>query len=254
MRLPHPHSPADYLDYSLTLAPGGRASERLAVFIHGFGSDQKGDKARFFRERFNAAGCDFLAFDHRGHGASSGTMTELTVTRNLEDAEAILLSVGEGYRTRILIGSSMGGQTAAWLAARRPKDIAANLLIAPAFRFFQNPEKDFGPREVASLRKTGVARLRNDWLDVKIGRALLTDARRYKPAELAPAYRTPTLILHGIEDASVPYEDSVGFVRRCKARPLELILIAGGDHRLTDRKDMLFEEMAGFCRRIGAMR
>jgi pimeloyl-ACP methyl ester carboxylesterase len=150
----------------------------------------------------------------------------------------------------VVIGSSFGGQLAAWAAARDPHVIAANLLIAPAFAFYENRVRDLGPEGEARLRAEGYAVVRNEWVTTTIGVALVDDAAGYGLDRLLPRYRTPTLILHGTEDTTVPLVGSVEFVRRSAARPLELVAIAGGDHRLTDHKAALFDHMVGFLGRL----
>jgi pimeloyl-ACP methyl ester carboxylesterase len=249
-----PHAPHEYLDFTLTLPDAGRPADILMIYIHGFASHQKGEKVLYLRDRWTAAGCAFLAFDHRGHGDSSGTMAELTVTRSLEDLDAIITTQGMDFKQRVLIGSSMGGQTAAWYAARYPDRITANLLIAPGFRFLENRIRDLGPDGVEGLLREGKMTVRNEWVEVTIGKGLLEDAKRYPVKNLLPAYQTPTLILHGTQDDSVPFEDSVAFAQKTSARPMDLLLIAGGDHRLTDHKETLFLEMHTFCQRIGLFR
>lgn len=242
-------SPNESIAYTLTPPPGDRTPDTLVIYVHGFASHQKGEKALYLKDQFNAIGWAFLSFDHRGHGDSSGTMTELTVTRNLEDLDAILMSQGAGYKRRILVGSSMGGQTAAWYAARHPDQITANLLMAPAFRFLENRIRDLGPERVKSLEREGQITIQNEWVEVTIGQQLIEDAKQYPLEKLLPDYKTPTLIIHGTQDDQVPFADSVAFAQQSKARPLELLLITGGDHRLTDYKETLFSEMKAFCQR-----
>ncbi len=249
-----PHGFREYLDFTLTLPKASRQADTLVVYIHGFASHQKGEKVLYLRDRFRAAGCAFLAFDHRGHGDSSGTMAELTVTRNLEDLDAIITAQGARFKRRVLIGSSMGGQTAAWYAARHPDRITANLLIAPGFRFLENRIRDLGPKGVGELLREGLMTVRNEWVEVTIGKGLLEDAKRYPVEKLLPDYETPTLILHGTRDDAVPFEDSVAFAQKTRARPMDLKLIAGGDHRLTDHKETLFLEMHAFCKRINLLK
>ncbi|MBI3610803.1 MAG: alpha/beta fold hydrolase [Nitrospirae bacterium] len=243
----------EYIDFTLTLPKGRRKPDSLAIYLHGFSSHHRGEKALYFRDRFNEIGAAFLAFDHRGHGNSSGRMEELTVTRNLEDIETVLTSQGAGFKHRILIGSSMGGQTAAWYAARHPDRIAANLLIAPGFGFLERRMSDLGPNGLEMFRTEGKMTIKNEWIEATIGWALLEDGRQYPVKKLLSDYRTPTLILHGTEDEAVPFEDSVDFARQSSARPLELLLIAGGDHRLTDHKENLFLTMQTFCKRLGLL-
>jgi pimeloyl-ACP methyl ester carboxylesterase len=252
-RLPLPGHPGSHLDYTMTARAGGIRPATVVVYIHGFASHQKGEKALYFRDRFVEAGCDYLAFDHRGHGDSSGTMKELTVTNNIEDLEAVLSSLCGEYKNRVLIGSSMGGQTAAWHAALHPGRVAANLLIAPGFRFLENRKRDLGSEGIRLLRDQGQMTVKNEWVSVTVGPALLDDGERYPVEKLVQKYKTPTLILHGTQDESVPYADSVSFAEKSIARPLELVLIAGGDHRLTDHKEELFRSMQAFLAGLKVM-
>lgn len=243
-------SAGEFLDYTLSVPPVCGNPDTVVIYVHGFASTQRGEKALYFAERFVARGDAYLAFDLRGHGASSGTMAELTVTRALADVEAMLAWARERFGRIVVIGSSLGGQLAAWAAARDPNLIAATLLIAPAFAFYENRVRDLGPEGVARLQAEGYAVVQNEWVTTTIGRDLVDDAAGYGLERLLPVYRTPTLILHGADDATVPLSGSVEFVRRSSARPLELVAIAGGDHRLTTHKAVLFEYMAGFLERL----
>jgi pimeloyl-ACP methyl ester carboxylesterase len=241
----------EYVEYTLSCPSSCENPDTVVVYIHGFASNQRGEKAAYFGERFVARGDAYLTFDLRGHGASSGTMEELTVTRALADVEAMLAWARERFGRLVVIGSSFGGQLAAWASARNPKAITANLLIAPAFSFYENRVRDFGPEGMARLRAEGYALVQNEWITATIGRDLVEDAEGYGLERLLPAYRTPTLILHGTEDSTVPLAGSIEFARRSAARPLELVAIAGGDHRLTEHKTTLFDYMENFMARLG---
>jgi pimeloyl-ACP methyl ester carboxylesterase len=246
-RLTLPNS--DSLDYTLTLP--SRQTEILFIYIHGFASHQRGEKALYFRDRVVEQGIAYLAFDLRGHGDSSGTIRTLTLTRALEDLSAILTGPAAPYRRIVLIGSSMGGQLAVWTAAWNPDRIAASILIAPSFSFYENRLHDLGEAGLRRLNQEGETRIRNEWIDVPIGRALMEDAKQYQIEKILPTYRTPTLLLHGTADTTVPLEGSIEFVRRAAARPLDLVLIGGGDHRLSQQKTYLFDLIMTFVRQIG---
>jgi len=243
-------SPGEYLDYTLSCPPSCESPETVVIYVHGFASHQRGEKALYFGECFVARGDAYLTFDLRGHGSSSGTMEELTVSRAIEDLEGVLGWARARFARCIVIGSSLGGQISAWTAARHPGIIAANVLIAPAFGFHENRTHDLGRDGLARLHAEGTLAIRNEWVTVTIGRGLVDDAARYIVKDLLPSYRTPTLILHGTEDTTVPLEGSLDFVRRSAARPLELVVYAGGDHRLTAHKADLFEAMAAFLGRL----
>lgn len=239
----------DHLDYTLTLP--SRPAEILVVYIHGFASHQGGEKAIYFRDRAVERGMAYLTFDLRGHGDSSGTIRELTLTRGLEDLSAILAGPAAPFRKIVLIGSSMGGQLAVWTAAWNPNRIAAAVLIAPSFSFYQNRLRDLGEGGLRRLNQEGEMRIKNEWIDVTVGREMIEDAKGYDIEKILPTYLTPTLILHGTADATVPPEGSFDFLRRAAARPLDLVLIGGGDHRLSRQKDYLFDMMTAFLHRIG---
>ncbi len=244
------HSPKESLDYTLSLPERKDDTDTLVVYVHGFASHQNGEKVVYFRRRFNERGTAFLAFDHRGHGNSSGTMKEMTVTQNLEDLHEILHTVGRPFNKLVLIGSSMGGQTAAWYARTHPERISANLLIAPAFRFLENRKRDLGAEGLEKLQREGELVVKNQWAEVTIGKGIIEDAQKYPMETLLEGYQTPTLILHGVEDDSVPVQDSIEFTQKAKSRPLELLMIAGGDHRLTEHKETLFNHMHLFLSKI----
>lgn len=246
-------SDGDVLDYTLRTPAGCDEPDTVVVYVHGFASHQWGEKALYFGERFTALGCAYLTFDLRGHGASGGTMEQLTVSRALDDVDTALAWAASRFVRCVVIGSSLGGHLAAWAAVRTPDRIAANLLIAPAFAFHEHRVRDLGEAGLARLRAEGVFTVRNDWITATIGRDLIDDAAQYAMDRLIPRYRTPTLILHGSHDESVPVDGSVEFVRRSAARPLELAVFGGGDHRLTDRKGELFERMRLFLQGLGLL-
>ncbi len=241
------------IDYTLTLPAGPGKPETVVIYLHGFASDQQGEKVLYLRDRFVENGTAFLAFDHRGHGVSDGTMREWTLTRNLEDVGAIFKAVAGDFKKRVLIGSSMGGQTAAWFTLRNPGMVTANLLIAPSFTFLENRRRELGARGLKRLKTLGEYTVKNRWIEVTVGIQCLRDAERYTLDRLVRRYRTPTLILHGTEDDAVPCGVSLEFLKKAKARPLEVLLIGGGDHRLTAHKQVLFSHMAAFCRQLGIL-
>ena len=76
---------------------------------------------------------------------------------------------------------------------------------------------------------------------LEFGWGAVADEDRYDLDRLAADLRTPSLLIHGAEDAVVPPELSRDFAHSCSAA--ELVEIEGGDHRLSEQKDLLFEIM-----------
>ena len=223
---------------------------RTAVFVHGLGSNRRGDKAEHFAERFADLGWGFLALDLRGHGESGGGMEQLTLSRCLEDLHAVLAWLPDPRSVGLMIGSSMGGAVTAWYQARHPAAGRCIALIAPAFRF---PARfaELPAAEMAEWRRSGVRRFLSEWIDLKIGYSLVEDSTQYTFDELLRTYAAPTLILHGMQDVAVPWQDSVSFIERAACPNIHLLLIKEGDHRLTRQKAYLFDSMTDWLREHG---
>ena len=220
----------------------GHSPSPAALFIPGLGSYRRGEKARCFATRFGAEGRAFASLDLRGHGDSDGAVRDLTMSRMLADVSvaAAWLAAQAGTSRIVLIGASMGAALAAWHAARHPESIAALVLLAPALGFPTAFVRTLDPGALARWRSTGAHRLRSEWIDVELGRALLEDAARYDAGELTRTLATPALLIHGMRDQTLPWEHSVDFVRAQRRAPADLYLVAAGDHRLTDQKELVF--------------
>jgi pimeloyl-ACP methyl ester carboxylesterase len=224
-------------------APAGDAP--VAVFIHGFGSNRRGEKSLYFAERFAQAGWGYLAFDFRGHGESDGRLRELTLTGLLEDlgsALAWLEARLPGHHVqKLLVASSMGASVAAWHLLAHPGAARGLAMIGPSLRFPAGMAASLAPEELAAWRAEGVRRVRNKWLDVELGYGLVEDSAQYAAARLMRAHDTPALILHGMADEAVPWKQSLEFMETCACPGLRLVLIKDGDHRLTRHKPFLYE-------------
>ncbi|HLH64676.1 MAG TPA: alpha/beta fold hydrolase [Solirubrobacteraceae bacterium] len=101
-----------------------------------------------------------LAYDARGHGASSPAEEPAAYT--YEDLGADMEAVLDfaGVERAVIAGASMGAHTAAWMALRRPERVAGLVLITPAFA---GAEEALSPERLArwdalseGLRRGGV--------------------------------------------------------------------------------------------------
>jgi len=219
------------------------------LYLHGFGSDQQGEKAEHFRRQALAAGFPFCSFDFQGHGQSGGDFLGLTLTRNLEDVRRVhgfLRARGQGKL--ILIGSSMGGGTALWYSALHPEEIVAGLHIAPALEMDRGLLAWAGPERARVWEETGTIHFQNDLVSCELGWPLIEDLRAHPLETLLARYQTPCLLLQSKRDASVSWRSVADFAVRCTFQDIELHLFADGDHRLTDRKARLWELMMEFLR------
>lgn len=221
--------------------PGG--APLALVWLHGFGSRRDGEKATSFRTRALAAGWAFCAFDFRGHGESDGALRDLTLTRTLEDLAAVRSWLARrGVERLALCGSSMGGATALWQAAEAPAGLVALALIAPALELAASFARWAGPQRLARWRRDGSIRFADESVDGVLGWELMEDLRRYDPAGLAPRHRVPALVFQGQRDESVDWRAAARFAAAAAPGTVRLRLFPDGDHRLLDRRDLLWRE------------
>lgn len=233
---------------AVTYDPGPGPEVPCFLFVHGFDSIRNGEKGEFFREQARREGFGFCAFDFQGHGESSGTMRELTLTRNEDDLERVVGWLeSRGHRWLVPIGSSMGGYTTLWFAARHPGRFAAAVLIAPAFQMARGFLLAAGPEGAAQWQRDGVFEFRDEQRGPRLlGWQWIEDLRAHDDEWLAANYRTPTLILQGQRDDLVPWRAVRSFADSCPHARIHLRLFPDGDHRLTDRKERLWQEIRGF--------
>jgi pimeloyl-ACP methyl ester carboxylesterase len=139
------------------------------------------------------------------------SLEELRVSSMIDAARA---AIGGERDRAVLIGSSLGGLTAAYTALLDPR-VCALVLLAPAF--------GLPARWATRLGDDGVARWRaQGWMPMpedpdgppRLHHEFLRDAleleRRYGAA---PDVSVPTLVIHGTRDDVVPVEGSRAFCR-----------------------------------------
>jgi alpha/beta superfamily hydrolase len=194
--------------------PAGEARAPCVVACHGLHASKDSDKYLLLGEALPEAGLALARFDFRGCGESSGREDETTIATRIEDVEAVLALL-EGH-PRLdarfgLLGSSLGGFVALFVAARRP-GLPVVTWNAPAT----------------------LTELAND--DREDNRRLgIPFALEYMKGDyaLAPAGVPRHLAVHGDADDVVDLAHGVQLHDQA-ADPCELLVIPGGDHRLTD--------------------
>lgn len=223
-----------------------------AMFLPGFGSVRRGEKATRLGNDLPRRGIRFLAIDFQGLGDSTGEFRTLTLRRQLEDYEATRERLLPGER-HVLIGSSMGGLVACLAAVAEPMRIAGLVLVAPAFGFRERFERQLGPAAVAHWERTDNLPYRGEFVSVDLAFDLLRDARRVDELELCSRITQPVLVIHGDADATVPIAESERAIAAMRA-PVEWLPIPGGSHRLERHLDLLAARIGEFVARHGASR
>ncbi len=209
------------------------------VFLGGFMSDMTGAKALAVEAFCRAHGHAIVRFDYRGHGASSGQFVDGTISLWTQDALSVIDRLTEG--PQILVGSSMGGWIALLAGLARPARVAGLALIAPAPDFVEDLVWARLPDEYkATLQRDGVVRVPSAYnaQGYAISQALIDDGRRLKTLDRPIPFAGPVRILHGMQDADVPWQRSLTLAERLTAGDVQATFIKDGDHRLSRDQDL----------------
>lgn len=135
---------------------------------------------------------------------------------------------GEGDRA-VIFGSSLGGLTAARVAARDPR-VVALVLLAPAFRLVSRWRERLGEDGWRRWQETGWLETR-DYTTGQPARIHFGLMAELSAADDAPPdVRVPTLILHGRRDEVVDITTSRAFAA---ARPHVRLVELDDGHELT---------------------
>ncbi len=171
------------------------------LYCHGFASGPSSTKGVAFANHFAGRGVQVDRLNLR-----VPSFEHLRLSAMIETARA---AIGGPADRAVIVGSSLGGLTAARVAERDPRVIAV-MLLAPAFQL--------GPRWRAMLgaewddwKRTGW-RAVNDYTTNAPSRVDYGFAEDVESIDIGfPELTIPTLICHGIGDPTVPIDHSRRF-------------------------------------------
>jgi pimeloyl-ACP methyl ester carboxylesterase len=165
---------------------------------------------------------EVVVVDRPGFGASEPQQPVLELEKQAE-ALSVLIEPSFPDQKVILLGQSYGGPISALIAARRPRQVKALILVSAFFG-------DRGPT-IRRLRSAGILAKRLLDRDLKNGLAELDgQAKQLPQAKLALRDLTiPIVIIHGAKDTFVPVLAAQRLASETKATMIEL---PKGDHFL----------------------
>ncbi len=204
----------------------------------GFMSNMNGDKALALESFAGERGHAFLRFDYQGHGQSSGVFADCTIRHWAEDALAALDELSEG--PQILVGSSMGGWIMLLTALARPYRVAGLVGLAAAPDFTEDLlVKELTKDQMAEVEEKGFITVPSDYEDdYTFTKALFDDGRAHLVLREEIPLDCPVRLLHGLEDRSVPWQTALTLQEKLRSSDVEVSLIKGGDHRLSEAADL----------------
>jgi pimeloyl-ACP methyl ester carboxylesterase len=235
----------------LTVGSGDQARE-LAILVrkgaapglfwlNGFRSDMGGIKATAVDRLAGERGLAATRFDYSGHGRSGGKFADGTISRWLEEAEAVFDDRTAGRQ--IVIGSSMGGWLALLLAEARRETgrIAGLILIAPAYDMTRALMWERWSRKVRKeFEQTGLHFASSEYSaePYPVTRALIEDGDRHLISGRLVETACPIHIIQGRQDQDVPWQHAAALVSRLASDDVVFTLIKDGEHRLSRPEDI----------------
>jgi pimeloyl-ACP methyl ester carboxylesterase len=230
--------------------PAAQEGRTGLVWLCGLKSEMISTKASAVADWARAQGLACLRFDYSGHGQSEGRFEDGTVSRWLEEAEAVFRTLTQG--PQILVGSSLGGYIALLLLRRllgdrqsgrspTPEDrIKALVLIAPAWDLTELMWQRLPSSARRDIEEKGVFLRPSHYGDgpYPITRALIEDGRGHLigAAPLDPG--RPVHIIHGLQDPDVPWEHTLDLVAHLSGDWTRVEAVPDGEHRLSRPQDI----------------
>lgn len=205
------------------------------LYLHGFASGPQSTKGVAFETHFAARGIAIERMDLR-----VPSFEHLRLSAMIDTVQAALAE------DSIVIGSSLGGLTAARVAERDPR-VRAVILLAPAFQLVARWREQLGPewdewrargwREVDDYATRGRSRIDFGFVE---------DVERIDVGY--PDVRVPALVLHGTADDVVPIERSRTFA--AGKDWVRLVELADGHELVASLPTLLAESEAFLARQL----
>jgi pimeloyl-ACP methyl ester carboxylesterase len=219
----------------LQLACRRRTGRRPAVvFLPGYMSDMEGGKATALDAWAQQEGRAMLRFDYAGCGASPGAFEAQGLADWRDDTLAAIDSIDGPV---LLVGSSMGGWLMLLAALARPERVAGLVGIAPAPDF---TSWGFTDEQKQTIREQGRLEEPSPYGDEPYltTRTFWESGESLKLLDSEVGIDCPVRLLHGLEDADVPWRISLDLAERLRSADVQTTLVKGGDHRLSRPEDI----------------
>lgn len=207
-------------------------------YLHGFASSPNSVKARQLQKAFRANGLQLHVPD------LSQDFSTTTVSKQLESLATI---IDGPEKPTALVGSSLGGLTAAILADRMP-NIERIVLLNPAFGFPEQWLNTLGPDTVNQWKETG-------WHQVyhygyqehrKVHWEFIQDLQEnYNDTYKQLKRPVPTLVCAGRKDPVIPVQLSRNYAAS-RDHYVRLLEYEQSGHTLTNVLDSVMEETIRF--------
>ncbi len=202
-------------------------------YLHGWASSPLSTKAQFFKQQFEQLGIQLHIPD-----LNQDNFYELTFTRQLQQVAQLI----EQHSEVVLLGSSLGGLTALWLA-QRFMQVKQIVLFAPALNFLNQCQTLLGHTAFQTWqqqRELPIFHHATQQLQL-LNFNFIEDMQQYKDEQLTRAL--PTLMFHGKQDEVIAVNDVKHFAQQRDWVQLHLL---NSDHHLTNVQTFLWQTSQQF--------
>ncbi len=209
----------------------------VIMFLPGYMSDMQGGKAQALAAWAKAQGRAMLRLDYSGCGESEGRFEDGTLDIWRDDVLAVIRQVIDG--PIILVGSSMGGWLMLLIAKALGSQVAFMVGIAAAPDF---TEWEYSEAEKSDIIANGrfVRPLSGDYEyePMVTTRHFWESGQANLQLNAEIPIACPVRLLHGQQDADVPWQKSLRLAEQLRSSDVQTILIKDGDHRLSRDQDI----------------
>ncbi len=204
------------------------------IYLHGFASSPSSAKAQYLRDRFTTLNLSLNIPD-----LNQGDFSHLTISRQLQQVTAQFPPKSQSVT---LLGSSLGGLTAALLAEQNFQ-VEKLVLLAPAFQFLAHWLPKLGDAELQRWKTEKYLPIYHygEGQKLPLNYNFIVDAAQHQDQALQR--QIPTLIFHGISDEVIPIQASRDFAA---IRPWVKLMELDSDHALSNVMPQIWQEIQTF--------
>jgi pimeloyl-ACP methyl ester carboxylesterase len=203
------------------------------LYLHGFASGPDSAKGRRLAGHYADKGLPLERLDLR-----QPSMEHLRLSAMIAHVRE---AIGSPADRAVVLGSSLGGLTAARVAEEDAR-VCALVLLAPAFRMVERWRARRGGAEWEAWRRTGYIETKDHARGgtARVDFGFAEDAARVEARTGGwPDVRVPTLVIHGTRDDVVPVEGSRAWAA---GKPHVRLVEVDDDHELVASLDLIARE------------
>lgn len=217
------------------------SSKITTLYLHGMQAVMGGNKSETIKNWSLANNFSFIEMDYTGHGLSSGTLMDGSITTWLHEVEQIFLKLCPGKS--FISASSMGCWIAVLLAEKFPESIAGMTLISPAidlYRFFYLDNLSEAQRQ--TIHQQGFIEIFRPNYDVApliITSKMIQDCKNNAISEKKiDLQNIPVSISHSLTDTDISFHSALTLYKILNTNFKHLQLFSSGNHNMADENSL----------------